>query len=71
MSATHHHAVVQWIRSSYSDGSGGECVEFSRGSVPMSVPVRDSKDAAGAVLTFSPAGWSAFTSAVRRQTLSD
>lgn len=69
MSARHHHAVVQWIRSSYSDGSGGQCVEFSRGSLPRAVPVRDSKNAGGDVLEFPAATWSAFTSAVRRQGL--
>ncbi|NJQ07807.1 DUF397 domain-containing protein [Streptomyces lonarensis] len=60
-------ASAEWMRSSYSDGSGGECVEFARGSLPGSVPVRDSKNAGGAVLEFPPATWSAFTAAVRRQ----
>ncbi|MFX4292476.1 DUF397 domain-containing protein [Streptomyces bohaiensis] len=63
-------ASAEWIRSSYSDGSGGQCVEFSRGSLPRSVPVRDSKNAGGGALEFPPATWSAFTSAVRRQGLS-
>ncbi|NJQ16906.1 DUF397 domain-containing protein [Streptomyces bohaiensis] len=63
-------ASAEWIRSSYSDGSGGQCVEFSRDSLPRTVPVRDSKNAGGDVLELPAVAWSAFTSAVRRQGLS-
>ncbi|MFB4195748.1 DUF397 domain-containing protein [Streptomyces carpaticus] len=35
---------MQWIRSSYSDGDGGMCVEVSRDRLRCNqVPIRDSK----------------------------
>ncbi|NLU66702.1 DUF397 domain-containing protein [Streptomyces sp. HNM0574] len=56
----------EWIKSSYSDGEGGQCVEWA----PVlasggSVPVRDSKDLSRAPLSFSADAWSSFVSAVR------
>lgn len=53
-----------WRKSSYSNGTGGECVEVADGFT-RAVPVRDSKDADGPVLLHSVSGWSAFVSAVR------
>lgn len=53
-----------WRKSSYSNGSGGDCVELANLDSGHCA-VRDSKDPAGPVLTFTPAHWSAFTSAVR------
>ncbi|QHC20665.1 DUF397 domain-containing protein [Streptomyces sp. GS7] len=53
-----------WRKSSYSNGSGGECVEVADG-LPGIVPVRDSKDPQGPALVFSAAGWSSFVSAVK------
>jgi hypothetical protein len=47
-----------WRKSTYSGGSGGECVEVADG-LPV-IPVRDSKDPDGPALTFSPAAWTAF-----------
>ncbi|MFI9028207.1 DUF397 domain-containing protein [Streptomyces sp. NPDC053560] len=47
-----------WFKSSYSTGSGGECVEVARGA--GKVHVRDSKDKAGPMLSIAPAGWAAF-----------
>ncbi|GAA2925911.1 DUF397 domain-containing protein [Streptomyces argenteolus] len=47
-----------WSRSSYSTGSGGECVEVA--ACPGTVHVRDSKDTAGPVLSVTPGGWAAF-----------
>ncbi|KRV48533.1 toxin-antitoxin system toxin subunit [Wenjunlia vitaminophila] len=57
-----------WVKSSYSSGHEGECVEFAPGHAVVAgiVPVRDSKDPAGPALAFSVAAWSAFTAAVRR-----
>ncbi len=47
-----------WAKSSYSSGEGGECVEVAaRHGV---LHVRDSKDAAGAVLRLTPAAWTDF-----------
>lgn len=52
---------VEWIKSSYSQGDGGECVETSRSLLPSHlVPVRDSKVPSGPVLTVSVPAWSAF-----------
>ncbi|WUR54174.1 DUF397 domain-containing protein [Actinomadura citrea] len=42
-----------WRKSSYSGGSGGECVEIA--SVPGLVLLRDSKDSGGPVLGLTPA----------------
>ncbi|MEU3603772.1 DUF397 domain-containing protein [Streptomyces sp. NPDC006798] len=44
-----------WVKSSYSDPNGGDCVEWSpsRASVTGIVPVRDSKRAGGPVLLVS------------------
>ncbi|MFE4453587.1 DUF397 domain-containing protein [Streptomyces sp. NPDC056796] len=47
-----------WFKSSYSTGSGGECVEVA--ARPGTVHVRDSKDTAGPVLSVASDGWAAF-----------
>ncbi|GFH34912.1 DUF397 domain-containing protein [Streptomyces pacificus] len=47
-----------WLKSTYSAGDGGECVEVASG--PGAVHVRDSKDAARAALAVAPAAWTAF-----------
>ncbi|KQX86182.1 MULTISPECIES: DUF397 domain-containing protein [Streptomyces] len=47
-----------WFKSSYSTGSGGECVEVA--ACPGTVHVRDSKDTAGPVLSVTSGGWAAF-----------
>lgn len=57
--------TVRWRKSSYSDGGASNCVEVAGDRTDV-VPVRDSKDPYGPALAFSPAGWSAFVSAVRR-----
>ncbi|MGY0060668.1 DUF397 domain-containing protein [Streptomyces sp. LZ34] len=58
----------EWVRSSYSDASGGQCVEFSRTftQTHSAVPVRDSKAPHGPALIFSAEGWSSFVSALIR-----
>ncbi|MFJ9881817.1 DUF397 domain-containing protein [[Kitasatospora] papulosa] len=47
-----------WFKSSYSTGSGGECVEVA--ACPGTVCVRDSKVKAGPILTVADGGWVAF-----------
>ncbi|MET8857514.1 DUF397 domain-containing protein [Streptomyces sp. NPDC004579] len=47
-----------WRKSSYSDASGGNCLEVAR-SHPDLVPVRDSKNP-GPVIAFGAAAWGAF-----------
>lgn len=51
-----------WRKSSYSGGNGGECVEVAASG---RVLVRDTKDRAGAVLTFTPDAWRAFAAGIK------
>ena len=56
---------VRWRKSSYSGGSGGDCVEVAGGT--RRVLVRDTRQAgAGPVLRFSPAAWRRFAGQVKR-----
>ena len=52
------HAAFNFRKSSHS-GSQGECVEVAD-NLPGVVAVRDSKDAQGPALLFSPDEWKAF-----------
>ena len=54
---------LQWVKSSYSGGSGGNCVEVA--SQPGSVAVRDSKNPAGGHLSVTATNWQAFTRALK------
>ncbi|MET7847283.1 DUF397 domain-containing protein [Streptomyces avermitilis] len=55
-----------WRKSSYSNGSGGECVEVAA-DFPGIVPVRDSKSGQnGPVLLLTTTAWSAFVADVKR-----
>ncbi|MCX2968897.1 MULTISPECIES: DUF397 domain-containing protein [Streptomyces] len=66
MSAEPLHTAAEWIKSSYSDGDGGQCVEVSRGLLPHGVvPVRDSKRRHGPQLTLPAAEGAAFVGALR------
>ncbi|MFF1466577.1 DUF397 domain-containing protein [Streptomyces mirabilis] len=47
-----------WFKSSYSTGSGGECVEVA--TRPARVHVRDSKDTTRAALAVTPTAWAVF-----------
>ncbi|MFE0416289.1 DUF397 domain-containing protein [Streptomyces tendae] len=58
-------SAVSWRKSSYSNTSGGECVEVAPG-LPL-VPVRDSKDPARGALLFAAPAWVAFLDGVRRE----
>jgi hypothetical protein len=55
-------SAVTWRASSYSGGNGGQCVEVA---ALGRVLVRDTKDRAGAVLTFTPDAWRAFAASVK------
>ncbi|MFJ2947721.1 DUF397 domain-containing protein [Streptomyces sp. NPDC087226] len=54
-----------WVRSSYSNGAGGECVECAL-QVDRTY-LRDSKDVNGPVITIGHGAWASFVSAVRRK----
>ncbi|MET8501722.1 DUF397 domain-containing protein [Streptomyces microflavus] len=56
----------QWVKSSYS-GNGGSCVEWAprTASTTGLVPVRDSKNTTGPVLSIPAAAFSAFVSGVK------
>lgn len=53
-----------WRKSSYSGGSGGNCVEVAT-NLPGLIAVRDSKDPVGPALMFAPAQWHTFLAALR------
>jgi len=53
-------STARWRKSSYSNGSGGECLEVADGVTGV-VPVRDSKVPDGPVLLLPASAWSAFT----------
>ncbi|MFJ2953226.1 DUF397 domain-containing protein [Streptomyces sp. NPDC087270] len=64
MSTNSDLGTVTWVKSSYSEGNGGACVEFAP-NVSGVVPVRDSKDPQGPALAFSADAWASFVGAVR------
>ncbi|WP_372409064.1 DUF397 domain-containing protein [Streptomyces luteireticuli] len=56
---------AEWVKSSYSQGNGGQCIEWAPAFVSIGViPVRDSKRPDGPVLTASAPAWSSFVAAV-------
>ncbi|WP_409236813.1 DUF397 domain-containing protein [Streptomyces sp. PA5.6] len=55
--------ALHWRKSSYSNGSGGLCLEVADG-LPDLVPVRDSKLTAGPTLVFPATAWVPFIAAV-------
>jgi hypothetical protein len=57
------HALTTWRKSTFSGGNGSDCVEVG-GSAPAIV-VRDTKDRAGAVLTFGADAWRRFAATTR------
>ncbi|MEE1930374.1 DUF397 domain-containing protein [Streptomyces sp. TRM 70351] len=56
----------RWFKSSYS-GNGGNCVEVAANLVSSDgvVPVRDSKNPAGPVLTVTAGSFAAFVAGVK------
>ncbi|MET8580382.1 DUF397 domain-containing protein [Streptomyces collinus] len=51
-------STLRWFRSSYSNDSGGECVEVA--PTPGRIHIRDSKNPDGPRLTVSPGAWAGF-----------
>jgi hypothetical protein len=66
VSSTPDFSRAEWVKSSYSNGDGGSCVEWAPACASAGrVPVRDSKDPHGPALVFPAAAWSSFVSAVK------
>ncbi|MBT2527716.1 DUF397 domain-containing protein [Streptomyces sp. ISL-99] len=66
MSNTPDLSRAEWLKSSYSNTDGGNCVEFARTFLAAGVvPIRDSKAPQGPALVFPAAAFSSFVSAVR------
>lgn len=57
-------AELAWFKSSYSNDSGGACVEVAVVAAETAVRVRDSKDITIPGLNVSEAAWAAFTADV-------
>nr|WSY52223.1 DUF397 domain-containing protein [Streptomyces sp. NBC_00886] len=55
---------ARWFKSSYSNGSGGDCVEVAH-SLPGLVPVRDSKAPERATLILTAPAWAPFITALK------
>ncbi|MFJ3701525.1 MULTISPECIES: DUF397 domain-containing protein [Streptomyces] len=64
-SSDYNLAAATWHKSTYSDASGGNCLEVATGNPDM-VPVRDSKVTDGPALVFRAAAWSAFVADLKR-----
>lgn len=52
-----------WRKSTYSDATGGNCVETASGN--GNVQVRDTADRDGGTLAFTASAWEAFTASLR------
>ncbi|MFI1971498.1 DUF397 domain-containing protein [Streptomyces cinnamoneus] len=59
MSTTPGLIRADWRTSSYSDGTGGNCVEVAD-TIADTIWVRDSKNPDGPALTFPPQAWASF-----------
>jgi hypothetical protein len=56
--------VGNWRKSTYSDGTGGNCVETA--SSDSAVLVRDTTNRDGGTLAFTATAWQAFTRGLRK-----
>ncbi|MER6504258.1 DUF397 domain-containing protein [Streptomyces sp. NPDC001455] len=57
--------AVQWRRSSYSNGAGGECVEVA--DLHSMVGIRDSKWPSGSHIAVRHGSWARFITSLRAQ----
>ncbi|MGW7197074.1 DUF397 domain-containing protein [Streptomyces chryseus] len=60
--------ALDWFKSTYSSGEGGDCVEVA--ACPGTVHVRDSKVPRGPQLALAPAAFAAFVEAAGTGVLS-
>jgi hypothetical protein len=56
-------ANLNWRKSSYSSGSGAECVEV--GQSPGAIAVRDTQDRHGRTLAFTTNAWRKFADQIK------
>jgi len=56
-----------WRKSTYSNGSGGNCVEVA--DLPDGRAVRDSKHPQGPILVFATDQWRAFVQGIKARNL--
>ncbi|MER6558842.1 DUF397 domain-containing protein [Streptomyces sp. NPDC001027] len=56
---------VTWRKSSYSNTTGGECLEVAD-QAPAVVPVRDSKAPERGAVLFGADAWASFVGALKR-----
>ncbi|MFI9233511.1 DUF397 domain-containing protein [Streptomyces rimosus] len=63
---------TRWVKSSYSNPDGGNCLEWSptSGIAIGSVPVRDSKTPQGPILTFPAHSFAIFIAGVKADAFS-
>lgn len=54
-----------WRKSTYSDGTGGQCLETA--SDHGAVLVRDTANRDGATLAFTASAWRAFTASLKHR----
>lgn len=55
---------LQWFKSSYSGGEGGDCVEIA--PALTAIRVRDSKDTRKGGFAVAPTAWTAFLGLARQ-----
>jgi hypothetical protein len=62
MSNTPDLTRAKWVKSSYSGGEGGQCIEWAPGVATASgtVPVRDSKAPDGPAIAIALGNWRHF-----------
>ena len=64
MNEGHDLSRAVWVKSSFSNGQGGACVEVAR-NLPGIVAVRDSKDPGGPALVLSRPAWRGLVTSLR------
>jgi len=55
--------MVDWRKSTYSDGNGGQCVEVASDDVIL---VRDTQDRLGVTLRVTADAWQRFTASLSK-----
>ncbi|MEU4656832.1 DUF397 domain-containing protein [Streptomyces sp. NPDC023723] len=65
--------VATWFKSTYSSGSGNNCVEVAdlTHTAHRAVAVRDSKNASGSVLLIGPEPFAALVDGIRDERITD